>query len=116
MRLPSNFKQTIANTFYDKTITKCTITEVVDDEGWARTHESDTNTTFMGNVRFDNLAQVQQDYGIEDVIDIIITTDEDVANGDILKYDSVYYRVVKAIPYDTHNMIVANRHNEYQSS
>lgn len=79
--------------------------ESVDDEGWADTSSTTIQKTFYGNVRFDNLAQMQRDYGFKEEIDIVITTDEDISLGNILEYEGVEYRVSGAIPYDSHNLI-----------
>ena len=114
MIIPDSFKQSIANTFYDKEITKYTTEEVVDDEGWVGMEEtvvSDSNYvsgTFMGNVRFDNLAQIQEDYGLKEVVDIVVTTDEDIDVNSIIGYENVLYRVNKAIPFDSHKLLIGN--------
>lgn len=107
MRIPNSFKQKIADTFYDKDVVLYTTSEVVDDEGWARMEESEVSS-FVGNVRFDNLAQLQEDYGLKEVVDIAISTHEDIQVGSVLKYGDVLYKVNKAIPFDSHNLIVAS--------
>jgi len=107
LRIPDSFKQAIKDTFYDKEVITYTTEEVVDDEGWARLSESELSS-FSGNVRFDNLGQLQEDYGLKEVIDIVITTDEDIEVGTVLKYGDVLYKVSKAIPFDSHNLLVGN--------
>lgn len=110
MEIPTQFTNAISNTFYDKTITTYGKGEVViDDEGWAGVDKENTTSTFSGNVRFNDLAQLQEDQGIVDSIDIAITTSADVAVGSILSYDSVLYKVIKAIPYDSHNLIIGKK-------
>ena len=108
MKLPTNFKSVISSTFYDKIITLYTSEVQKDEYGWTGASATATADTFMGNVRFNNLAQVQEDYGIEEAIDIAVTTDEDVANSSIIGYDGKTYKIVKVIPSDSHNLIVAN--------
>lgn len=118
MKLPSNFETEIASAFYDKEITKYTSTVETDDEGWARVVESASSETFMGNVRFDNLAHIQEDYGIQEVVDIVISTHESIANGQLIEYDNVLYKIIRAIPYDSHIMLFGQMQNEnqYQSA
>lgn len=116
MRIPNSFKTKIADTFYDKSIKILNYTEVVDDEGWADASASTVSETFLGNVRFDNLAQIQQDYGLDEEIDIVITTDEDVSLGSILEYGGVEYRVTNSIPYDSHNLIMARKWSSKSST
>jgi hypothetical protein len=108
LKIPNSFKQGIANTFYDKELILYTSSEVVDDEGWARVEEAETTDSFYGNVRFDNLAQLQEDYGLKEVIDIAVTTSEDVEVGSVVEYGGVLYKVSKAIPFDSHNLLVGN--------
>ena len=96
----------MAYTFYDKVITLYTSEEVVDDEGWAGVSEAETVNTFNGNVRFNDLALLQEDYGLKEVIDIAITTDEDVEVGTIIEYGGETYKVIKAIPFDSHNFLI----------
>lgn len=118
MKLPDNFKTSIAEVFYDKEITKYSTTTEVDDEGWVNIEDTQGSETFMGNVRFDNLAHIQQDYGIEESIDIVVSTHEDVSNGEVIMYGNVLYKIVRSIPYDSHNMLFGQKkdENQYQSS
>lgn len=109
MKLPNNFQTQIAGTFYDKEITKYTTSTEVDNEGWTRVAESPSIETFMGNVRFDNLAHMQEDYGIEESIDIVISTHEEISNGDVVMYDGDIFNIVRAIPYDSHNMLFGQK-------
>jgi hypothetical protein len=108
LKIPNSFTQVIADTFYDKILTLYTVEEIVDEEGWAKLEETATTTTFSGNVRFDNLAQLQEDYGIKDVIDIAVTTNDNVEVGSVVKYDNVLYKISKAIPFDSHKLLIGN--------
>lgn len=107
MQLPSNFKNTISDIFYDKTISKYTKSSSKDDFGEVVVDVQDSGETFIGNVRFTNLQELKESYGIVEDIDISITTEEEVSLGDILSYDSQLYRVTKVIPTDSHNLVVA---------
>ena len=89
--------------------------EVTDEEGWADALSTTEIKTFVGNVRFDNLAQLQEDFGLDEKIDIVITTDETVELGNILEYEGIVYRVTSAIPYDSHNLITAIKWESSQS-
>lgn len=99
MKIPNGFTSTIADTFYDKEITPYVITTSTDDEGFTKTDFSTEGTSFMGNVSF-NMDRVKKDYGIDEDIDIKISTHEDVDG--ILEYDSVKYEIVKKVVRDTH--------------
>lgn len=109
MKVPNGFINNIANYFYDKTFTVYTSSEVVDDEGWASINETATTNTFTGNINFDRLEEVQKEYGIDEEIDATISTHEDIENGTILKYDADIYKVIQAIPYDTHNILIIKK-------
>lgn len=115
MRLPNNFKSKIEETFYDKEITTYSVTSITDEEAWTRQEETETGT-FEGNVRFDNLAQIQEDYGIKEAIDIAITTDEDVLLGSVLGYNGKKFKVISAIPYDSHNLILGSKWSSKSST
>ena len=108
MQIPDSFKEKIADTFYDNTISTYSSEEVVDDEGDAKIGTT-ALSTFEGNVNFSDLAKIQEDYGLTDKIDISITTDEDVDTGSIIGYDDITYMVVKSIPFDSHNLIVGKK-------
>lgn len=109
MKIPNNFKDKIKSTFYDKVVNKVTVTSSVDDEGWIENDKIEIGSSFNGNVRFDDLAEVQENYGLQEVIDIVITTDEEIEVGAILEYGGIYYRAIKVIPHDSHNLILATK-------
>lgn len=109
MKIPNSFKTKIKETFYDKSIKLLSSEEVVDDEGMASISSLTEIKTFLGNARFDNLAQIQEDYGFDEKIDIVITTDEVVSLGSLIEYEGVVYRVNEAIPYDSHNLIAGTK-------
>lgn len=105
MKIPDSFKSNIKATFYDKTLAAYEVTETTDDEGWSRMTASE-GEDFDGNVRFDNLAKLQVDYGLEDAIDISVTTDQNITAGTVIGYDGKTYLIVKAFPFDSHYLLV----------
>jgi hypothetical protein len=108
MIIPNSFNKAIKETFYDKVITKCTLAPKDDGQGFKYQQATATANTFNGNVQFKDLGILQRDYGIADAIDIAITTDESISAGAVLKYGNVFYKVIKAIPKDSHNLLIGN--------
>jgi len=106
MRIPSKFTQVIADTFFDKTIDLYSVGEITDKEGFTRRDVLLKTGDFTGNVYFTNLEEVRQDYGIEEQIDVVISTHEEIEAGVIVGYGGKDYRVVKAIPRDSHNLLI----------
>ena len=82
---------------------------ITDDEG----RKSDGNLTetgsFMGNIRFDKLELVQKQYGLEEEIDAAISTHTEIANGSIISYKGRYYRVYKALEFDSHILLAVQK-------
>lgn len=115
MQIPDNFKNKIAEVFYDKEITIYEVTNTVDDEGFAYRTVEATEDTFLSNVRFDKLDEVREEYGIKEDIDIVISTHEAISNGAILSYLDVLYIVIRSIPYDSHNLLIAKKWQSSQS-
>lgn len=115
MQIPDDFKNAIADAFYDKTITLYTVAEVIDEEGWARMEETESDS-FVGSVSFDELAKVQEEYGLREAIDIVVSTHEDIEVGSVLGYGDHLYMVVSAIPFDSHNLILAKKWSSKSST
>lgn len=110
MKLPDNFKTTIKNTFYDKEIDLYTVNEAVDSEGFKRKGEPATKTgSFLGNVNFSKLDKIQESYGIDESIDMTITTDSNVELDQVIGYLGKHYKIVRAIPFDSHNLLIAQK-------
>jgi hypothetical protein len=107
LRINQSFRDKIAETFYDKTLSLYSVGETVDAEGFARQEATETETTFTGNVRFDNFDEVQKDFGLDDKIDMTCTTGTEVSSGSIIGYDGRTYKVLKCVPYDSHYMLIA---------
>jgi len=91
--------------------------DVVESDGWAR--KSGTSIvvkTFKGNVNFSKLDKIREDYGIVEDIDMIITTNEVVANDSIIGYQDRQYKVIRSIPFDTHNLLIAQKWSSKSST
>ena len=108
MLLPTDFKDTVASTFYDKTITILNRTSSKDTEGGIVRGSTTTKGTFTGNVRFNALGELQSEIGLVESIDIAITClpTVDVAVDDLLQYAGKRYVATDVLPYDSHKLIV----------
>jgi hypothetical protein len=109
LKIPSTLKTTFEDTFYDKTITTYSISEQIDDEGWAKTEDVAVTGTFMGNVNFSNLEKLQLEYGLEDKVDVSITTSTNIPTNNIVSYGGFQYKIVKAMPFDTHYLLIGTK-------
>lgn len=108
MKIPDSFKTQIKSTFYDKEIQKYKVESAVDDEGWVGNEQLQTDGSFYGNVRYENFSEILKELGIDIIADLLITTDEDIRLGSIVGFNGGYYRVVKVLKYDSHNLILCN--------
>jgi hypothetical protein len=106
LRIPQNFKTAIKKHFYDKEISLYSTEEVVDADGGANLGTLTVTSTFLGNINFSKLDKVQKDYGIDDQIDAVITTDSLIDLDSIVGYDSRKYRVIRSIPFDSHTLLI----------
>lgn len=111
MYLPSNFKQIIADHFYDKSIDVIDKTVTTDTEGGVIKMGTTTKSTFNANVRVTALNEVQQELGLVETIDIAITCDPstEVSVDDLLQYAGRQYVATDVIPYDSYKMIVGRK-------
>jgi hypothetical protein len=55
------------------------------------------------------LEKLREDYGIKENIDIAITTDQNVAVDSILGYLGTQYKLVQAIPFDSHYLLIGKK-------
>ena len=104
MKIPNSFKKGIKSTFYDKEILTYT-TESDNSEGWV-TNEATEDSSFTGNVRFDKLEELREEYGIKEDIAIAITTDYDISIGNVIGYQDKLYRIVSQIESDSHYLLL----------
>lgn len=109
MQLPNNFQSTIANTFYDKTVSILEPTKTTETDGAVTyTGGYTVKGNFKGNPRLVNFKKIQKEYGLDYQIDIAITcgVDTSVFQEDILEYNGVRYEVTDVLPFDSHKLIV----------
>jgi hypothetical protein len=104
------FKSAISSVFYDKEIEQYSVTDAVDAEGFKRKRQPSTKTgSFMANVNYSKLDEIKELYGIDESIDMTVTTNDDVAVGSVIKYADVFFEVIRAIPFDSHNLLIAQK-------
>lgn len=110
MLFPNEAKDAIAKSFYDKTIEVLTSEDTVDAEGGVVKGSLTTKCTLQGNVRFNNLGEVQTTLGLVNAIDICVTcgADENVSVNDLLRCSDKLYVATSVIPSDSHLTIVGN--------
>jgi hypothetical protein len=109
MNIPAGFKENIASQFYDKTLSIYSSADDSADDGWTNREAIEVTGTFKGNVQFSQLDLIKEQYGLDESIDISITTSEDVEIGSIVGYDGVHYSIIRAIPNDSHNLLLGEK-------
>lgn len=110
MLLPAKFSQTVADTFYDKTVSLVS-KDTTNTDGWVDQTATTVTGTFKANVQFSNLGAVQTELGLTEKIDVALTcaTDVTLAVDDLFQYDSVTYKASSVVPYDSHLLIVGSK-------
>lgn len=108
MKIPDEFKQAIADTFYDKDIEIWIEGTIKDDEGSVvgngRLEKIDS---FKGNLQFSTREYIQQEYGKEIEANAIVTCNKTVAEiGNILVYNNKDYIIKSLVPSDSHTTIL----------
>lgn len=106
MKISDTFKTQIDTAFYDKDIYYLVDEDTIDAEGNARRDASVSMDSFKGNVTFEVSDKVREAYGIREDVQMMISTHEDVENGDLLMYNSQTYEVYRVLPNDSHNIIL----------
>ncbi len=109
MQLPADFKNEIKNKFYDKEFSVYADETPVDTVGWAKKKTLSVVSTFLGNARFDHLDKLQEQYGITEVLSMAITTDENIELETIIGYIARQHKVVAAIPFDSHYLLLTTK-------
>jgi hypothetical protein len=110
MNIPNHFKSAIKTQFYDKEVSLYSVDTSVEEDGFQRKGEPSVLTgSFLGNVNFNNLEQIRETYGIDEEIDLSITTDTEVDLDQVIGYLGRFYTVIKAIPYDSHYLLIAKK-------
>ena len=108
MTLPNDFINTIADAFYDKTITLFTHTRETDAEGFVVRDITESETTVMANV-IDNQSKLQEEYGIAERFDLAFTCkpDEVLETDGIVGYNSKTYKIQDIKKSDSHKLVIA---------
>lgn len=110
MYIPQIMKKQIARAFYDKEVEILEKTTNTDAEGGVTASSLDLINKFKGNVNFSNCKQIQEEYGLDYLIDLSITTDYDgLKHNDFIKYKDVVYNVTDIFERDSHNLVVATK-------
>ena len=114
MKIPNEFKQIIADTFYDKEIEIWTAGTIVDDEGSVvRDGKREKIDEFKGNFQFKTREYIQQQYGQTMEANAIVTCDKTIAKiGGILVYNNNEYAIKSIIVSDSHTTIIVNGSDE----
>ncbi len=107
MQIPQSFTDAISQAFYDKTFQTYTLQEAVDDDGWAGiSGTSIVSGSFAGNITFNNLDIIQQEYGLKEQIDAMVTTTATIPNETIIGYQGQQYIVYRSLLFDSHNKLM----------
>jgi len=109
LRIEASFENAISSAFYDKEITLYNYTVVTDSRGWSRKELTTSGDTVSCNVSFEDLALVQENYGLAEKIDIIVRCSEELEVGDLFDYEGKKYSVMISNKRDSHNYIIARK-------
>lgn len=109
MKIPESFKRVQLRVFQDKTLTRYAQSTQTNSIGEVKKTTGATNGTFKANIKFDNFEQIQQEHGIRDQIDITMTTQTEIPEGEVVSYDGRFYEVFKVIKNDSHYLLVARK-------
>ena len=114
MKLPNEFRQVIADTFYDKYIEIWTEGTIKDEEGAIIGEgKQDKIDEFEGNFQFTTREYIRQEYGQEIEAIAMVTCDKTVAQiGNILVYNSKEYVIKSLIVSDSHTTLLVNGSEE----
>ncbi len=114
MKIPNEFKQVIADVFYDKDIEIWTSGTIRDDEGSdVGTGKLEKVDSFKGNFQFTTREYIQQQYGKEIEANAIVTCDKTVAQiENILVYNNNDYKIKSKIVGDSHTTLLVNGSDE----
>ncbi len=104
MKILEQFKQVIADTFYDKDIEIWTEGTIKDNEGAVIGNgKLEKIDSFKGNFQFSTREYIQKEYGQEIEANAIVTCDKAVAKiGNILVYNNKDYVIKSKIASDSH--------------
>jgi len=110
MKIPNEFKQVIADTFYDKDIEIWIAGSIKDDEGAVIGNgKQEKIDEFKGNFQFTTREYIQQEYGKEIEAVAIVTCNKTIGQiGNILVYNGNDYTIKSKIVSDSHTTLLAN--------
>lgn len=106
MVIPEDFKTKIAEVFYDKEFTPYTVSTSTDNEGDVIRDNLTEGSSFMGNISFNMLDEIQKDYGLSEQVDATITTETEVPVGSIIEYNSIQYLITRSLKFDSHYLLI----------
>lgn len=108
MLWPNEAKTAIADAFYDKTIEIISSETIRDEEGGIIRDAQTVSGSFKGNVRFNNLGEIQTELGLVESVDIAITcpTETMITVNNLFRYNGKAYQATGVIPSDSHLTIV----------
>lgn len=104
MEISNLFKQTIADTFYDKDIEIWSSGIITDNEGGSIGEGKVTRLdSLKGNFQYSTREYIQQEYGKEIEANAIVTCDIAVADiGNILVYNGKDFEIKSVVTSDSH--------------
>ena len=114
MLWPDGAKKAIAEAFYDKVIIVLNSETQRDAEGGAIRNRQSIKTSFKGNVRFNNLGEIQTELGLVDLIDICVTCDKntEIEVDNLFRYNNRLYVATDVIPSDSHLTVIGKCQSE----
>lgn len=107
MLFPKSAQSAIANAFYDKEFRVLSFETQLGLEGDAR-KVFEPKGDYLGNIRFTNLAKLQQELGLTEQIAVAITCEKNVeiAAGDYFEYMGKRFLAFEVQPRDSHLLIL----------
>lgn len=113
MNIPKEFKQIIADTFYDKEVLIYNSIEEVGEELDVIKTKGTMKETLKCNIHQIGNKLVQQDYGLDIEANIMVTCEETNAlKGDLLEYGNELYTIAEILLQDSHTKIFAKAGEE----
>lgn len=116
MIIPAKLKSAISSFFYDKTFTRYSLIDSVNDEGEVIEGQPVENGSFKGNPSFDNFEWVMRAFGVKTDIDMTVSTHSPETNGTIISYDGQQYEAYKVFPFDSHYLLVCREWSSKSST
>lgn len=104
-------KAAIADAFYGKTIEVISSETQLDAEGGVIRDTQSVSSSFRGNVRFNNLGELQAELGLVESVDISITCapETQIVVDSLFRYDGKVYRATSVIPADSHLTVIGKK-------